>query len=145
MDLTPIRHRYALTCEPHHAFEVFTGSMGQWWHPMYTADSDTFTDVEVQPRQGGSVVEVHTNGDRHVWGEVVDYEPPTRFSYTSNLALEGGDPSLVTAVFTPQAGGGTTFDFEHGGWNESNAAQRDKFNEWPTILDRFVDLAHRGD
>jgi hypothetical protein len=36
---------------------------------------------------------------------------------------------------------GCNFRFEHGGWNDGNAADRDKVSEWPEILDRFVALA----
>jgi hypothetical protein len=31
--------------------------------------------------------------------------------------------------------------FEHGGWTEATAAVREKFGDWPVMLDRFAALA----
>ncbi|HMI70012.1 MAG TPA: hypothetical protein VK510_08455 [Solirubrobacteraceae bacterium] len=33
----------------------------------------------------------------------------------------------------------------HGGWTEASAAVREKFGDWPVLLDRFVELADSDD
>jgi uncharacterized protein YndB with AHSA1/START domain len=144
MTIEPVREHYDLTSDPAHAFETYVNRIGEWWHPLYTEGADTFDGVTIEPSVGGSVVERHRDGRRFEWGTVRSIEPAREISYTSNLGQAGGDPTLVSVRFEPAAGGGTSVDFEHGGWNETNAADRAKFTDWRLILDRFAHLADEG-
>jgi hypothetical protein len=120
MTIEPVREHYDLKSDPVHAFVTYVNRIGEWWHPLYTDGADTFDGVTIAPEVGGNVVE------------------------RSNLGQNGGDPTLVRVRFGPAPGGGTSVDFEHGGWNETNAADRPKFTDWPLILDRFAQLADEG-
>jgi hypothetical protein len=34
--------------------------------------------------------------------------------------------------------------FAHGGWTDANVAVREKFGDWPIMLERFATLAETG-
>ena len=40
-----------------------------------------------------------------------------------------------------EAGSHCTLRFAHGGWTKANVAGREKFGDWPVMLDRLVALA----
>lgn len=57
------------------------------------------------------------------------------------LAQDSDHPSEVAVEFAPADGTGCAVRLAHGGWTEANAASREKFGDWPVILDRFEALA----
>jgi uncharacterized protein YndB with AHSA1/START domain len=144
MSLEPLREHYDLTSPPTHAYETYVTRIGDWWHPLYSGNPDTFDGVSIEPVVGGVVVERHRDARRVEWGRIRSIEPGRAISYSSNLGQRGGDPTVVTVRFEPAAGGGTAVEFEHGGWNETNAAARPRFTDWRLILDRFAQLADEG-
>ncbi|GAA1619623.1 hypothetical protein GCM10009744_02880 [Kribbella alba] len=135
MGFEAIVHEYDLRCGAEQAFEVYVA--GQWWHPKYTPDPGSFEKLTIGPE---SVVLTHRGLGEFVIGQVVESSPPSRLVYTSTLAQTPEWPSEITVAFTPGADG-CHIGFEHGGWNDGNAADRKKFSDWPEILDRFVALA----
>jgi hypothetical protein len=75
---------------------------------------------------------------------VTVWEPGRRLVHTFTLAQDPAHPSEVAVEFLP-AGEGCTVRFAHGGWNEGNAAVREKFGDWDMLLDRFAALAEQPD
>lgn len=138
--LTPITLGRRLRCSARHAFAVYTGRIGEWWDPRYTANPDTLEHVTIEPRVGGRVYATHFDLGRHDWGEVTEWEPGRRLVHTFTLAQDPESPSVVAAVFE-EAGAGSIFRFAHGGWTETNAEHRRKFGDWPVMLGRFAALA----
>jgi hypothetical protein len=140
-DLVPITHACTLRCAPDHAFKTYTSKISEWWDPGYTANPETFEGVTIEPRAGGRIYAMHSDLGEHHWGEVMVWEPGDRLVHTFVLAQEAADPSEVAVVFTRNETGGTDVHFAHGGWRESNAGVREKFSDWPILLDRFAALA----
>ena len=140
--LLPITFEYRLPCDAARAFETYTGRIGEWWHPRYSADAETFEGVTIEPRAGGRVYAVHSDIDigEHEWGEVTVWEPGRRLVHTFTLAQDPAHPSEVSVEFVPD-GEGCVVRFAHGGWTEANVADRRKFGDWPVMLDRFAALA----
>ena len=138
-----IVHQYDLRCPAARAFEVYVGRTGDWWHPDYTPDPASFEDLTIEPGAGGRVFLTHRGMGEFDIGRVTVWEPPERLVYSSVLGQEPDQPSEIAVTLTPR-GGGCRFRFEHGGWHAGNAADRDKFTEWPRILDRFVSLAEQS-
>jgi hypothetical protein len=143
MTLEPIVHEYDLGCRPEEAFDAYANHIGEWWHPNYTANPETFETVSIEPRVGGRVYESHKGGDELDWGRVTVWEPGRRLVYSSRLALPPDHSSEITVRFTAE-GRGCRVRFEHGGWNERSAASRAKFSDWRIILDRFAARANRS-
>lgn len=144
MSLEPIRHELVVRCTPERGFEKYATRMGEWWHPLYTADAVSFSGVTVETRVGGRVVETHAGGAEYEWGRVTAWEPGRRFGYTSTLAQAQDVPSEIVVRFAPHPDG-CAVRFEHGGWTDGNASDRRKFGDWPVILARFAALAETED
>jgi uncharacterized protein YndB with AHSA1/START domain len=136
----PITFEYALGCSSEDAFDAYTGRIGEWWDPRYTANAETLVGVTVEPRLGGRLYATHRDLGEHDWGEVTAWEPGRRLVHTFNLAQDPRHPSEVAVEFVP-AGDGCIVHFAHGGWTDANAAERKKFGDWPALLERFVALA----
>jgi hypothetical protein len=143
---SPITYEYSLGCSAEHAFATYTGRIGEWWDPRYTANAETLQGVTIEPRVGGRVYATHSDMGKDDWGEVTVWEPGRRLVHTFTLAQDVEHPSEVAVEFAPGGGQGAagtscTLRFAHGGWTEANAAVRKKFGDWPVMLDRFVALA----
>jgi hypothetical protein len=139
-DLAPIAYDYVLACSAAEAFDVYVGRIGEWWDPRYTANPETLETVVIQPLVGGRVFARHTDLGDDDWGEVTTWEPGRRLVHTFVLAQDLDHPSEVDVEFAPGDGGACTMRFAHGGWNDANAGDRDKFGDWPVILERYVAL-----
>jgi hypothetical protein len=137
----PIVHEYALRCDPESAFVIYTTRIGDWWDPRYSANPETFTSVTIEPWVSGRIYASHEDLGQHDWGEVTLWQPGRRVVHTFTLAQDPSHPSEVAAKFEPgEDGPGCILRFEHGGWNETNAATREEFGDWPVMLDRFAAL-----
>jgi hypothetical protein len=138
--LPPITHERSLRCDPARAFSTYTGRISEWWDPRYTANAETLEGVTIEPRVGGRVYATHSDMGEHDWGEVTVWEPGQRLVHSFTLAQDPQHPSEVAVEFVGEAGGCTVL-FAHGGWSDANAKDREKFGDWPIMLDRFAALA----
>lgn len=136
MNLDPIAHELSLSCSAEEAFGAYTERIGDWWDPRYTANAETLESVTIEPRVGGRVYATHSDIGEHDWGEVIVWEPGRRLVHTFTLAQDPAHPSEVAVEF-----GDGRVRLVHGGWTQANAAAREKFNDWPVLLDRFVSRA----
>jgi hypothetical protein len=141
--VSPITHERSLRCDPEHAFATYTGRISEWWDPRYTANADTLEGVTIEPRVGGHVYATHRDMGEHDWGEVTVWEPGRRLVHSFTLAQDPQHPSEVAVEFVDEAGS-CTVRFAHGGWTEASAKDREKFGDWPIMLDRFTALADAG-
>jgi hypothetical protein len=136
----PIAYEYELPCDAESAFDAYTGRIGEWWSPRYTANAETLETVVVEPRIGGRVYARHTDLGEDDWGEVTVWEPGRRLVHTFTIAQDPAHPSEVEVEFVPDAVQGCTMRFAHGGWTDANASARPKFGDWRVMLDRFAAL-----
>jgi hypothetical protein len=139
-----ITHDFPLRCSAEHAFAMYTGRIGEWWDPRYTANADTLQGVTIEPHVGGRVYATHDDVGEDDWGEVTIWEPGRRLVHTFTLAQDSQFPSEVAVEFRSderEGGTGCTVRFAHGGWAEANAEVRKKFGDWRVMLDRFAALA----
>jgi hypothetical protein len=139
-DRSPLTHERSLRCGPEHAFATYTRRISEWWDPRYTANADTLQAVTIEPRLGGRVYATHSDMGEHDWGEVTVWAPGERLVHSFTLAQDPQHPSKVAVEFEADAGG-CTVRFAHGGWTEASAKDREKFGDWPIMLDRFAALA----
>jgi Activator of Hsp90 ATPase homolog 1-like protein len=138
----PIVHECRLHCSPERAFAAYADRIGEWWDPRYTANAHTLESVVIEPRVGGRVYAVHGDTGKDDWGEVTVWEPGRRLVHTFTLAQDPQHPSEVAVEFAMGEGGaGCNVRFAHGGWTQAKAEVREKFSDWPMMLDRFAALA----
>jgi hypothetical protein len=127
-DLSPIRFEFRLACTEQHAFDTYTGRIGEWWDPSYTASAETYEGVTIEQREDGRVVERHRGGIEHEWGRITVWAPGKRLVHSFALAQDPAHPSEVAVEFEA-ARDGCLVRFAHGGWTPENASNRKKFGD----------------
>jgi uncharacterized protein YndB with AHSA1/START domain len=83
------------------AFEYFTVEMSSWWNADHHIIEAPFERMVFEPRVGGDIYDVGTDGSECRWSRVLAYEPPRRlvFSWdiTTDWKLET-DPTTTSAT-----------------------------------------------
>jgi uncharacterized protein YndB with AHSA1/START domain len=127
------------------AFELFTAHIGAWWplrtHGVFEADSAGVAFVD------GRLIERCLDGRTAVWGDVLEWTPPSLVRFTWHAGHENPDPAgEVEVTFTAQEGG-TRVLLVHRGWEaygEDAARRRSSYvgpNAWGSVLDHYNDVA----
>jgi hypothetical protein len=122
------------------AFRHFTERMHEWWPVMaHSIGEEKVATLVFEPRAGGRVFEVWSNGDEADWADVLEWDPPHRF----RLAWHPNESGLSTDVevtFVPVEAG-TKVDLVHRGWeilgDDAIAAHKSYSGGWLVVLDRF--------
>ena len=143
--IEPIRLDFEVSCDPEHAFEVWTMRIGQWWPNDHTVSAEPGLKVILEARVGGRIFERRNNGIEHDWGEVTVWEPPTRLGYTWHLNRDRKDATEVEIRFTELGAGATRVEIEHRGWERlgrEGVSWRDRNRGgWATLLPHYVAAA----
>ena len=130
---------------PRDAFDLFTTRITEWW-PLdkgHSLSADRAASCAIEPFAGGRVFERSLDGEEHVWGEVLAYEPPHRVAMTWHPG--GGPATEVEVRFTP-ADDGTFVELEHRGWEvfgeQAEEARLGYLQGWPFVFgERFRSAA----
>lgn len=122
---------------PGDAFRTFVGRIDDWWPREYALGGERTERIVLEPREGGRVYELDTDGAEHPWGTVLVYEPPTR------LVLSWGLNGSQVEVRFSANDGGTRVELEHRGWeNLEDGQERAQYDAgWDVILARYVHVA----
>ncbi len=134
------------------AFKVFTDDIGTWWDPDHhlLPEGTTLTAMVFEPRVGGHVYDVVSDGSECRWSRVLAYEPPERvvFSWDINLQWEIETDldrtSEVEVSFIAEAPDRTRVELEHrnldrhgDGWEQMRAAVGSD-GGWPSGMNRYA-------
>jgi len=137
------------------AFSVFTDEIGTWWDPDHhlLSEGTTLKEMVFEPRVGGHVYDVASDGSECRWSRVLAYDPPERVVFSWDINLQWGvetdldKTSEVEVRFIAEAPERTRVELEHrnldrhgDGWE----AARDGVGGdqgWPLYLERFADQA----
>ena len=111
---------FMVSCEPAHAFDVWTRRIGLWWPSSHSVSEDPELTVTIEPRVGGRIFERTTDGAEHDWGEVIAWEPPTRLVYRWHLRQDRADATEVEIAFG-SAPEGAEVRISHRGWDRLGA------------------------
>lgn len=118
--IEPIELAFTVPCEPDHAFEVWTERTTLWWPPSHSVSQDPDLAIVIEPKVGGRIFERTSDGAEHDWGEVLAWEPPSRFAYLWHLRQDRADASEVEISFAP-AEAGAEVRIVHRGWERLGA------------------------
>ena len=142
--IEPLRLAFEVRCPPEHAFMVWTERIGAWWPADHTATGEANLQIVLEGRVGGRIFERSVDGTEHDWGEVLIWEPPTRFGYLWHLRRDRADATEVEIHFRPD-GAATRVEIEHRGWERLGAegqTWRDRnMGGWSTLLPHFIAAA----
>jgi hypothetical protein len=97
-----------------HTFNVFVRTIGTWWPAQpFSAGGERVRDVTIERFVGGRIYETWDDGSCVEWGQVLTWQPPTRFAMTWN-----GTPRVteVELTFNQLGQNLTRVTVEHRGW-----------------------------
>jgi uncharacterized protein YndB with AHSA1/START domain len=135
------------------AFRFFTEEMERWWNPDHHIIEAPVARMVFEPRAGGAVYDVGTDGSECRWARVLVYEPPHRVVFSWDIGLDWKvepDPAKTSEVEVDfdDAGEGRTrvrlthrhLDRHGEGWEQMREAVGSP-GGWPAGLDRFASFA----
>lgn len=137
-----VTHRIEVALGVEQAFALFTDGLSRWW-PLrsHSCAGDDALDVVFEPRVGGAVTEISRGGERHAWGTLTSWQPPTHFAMTWHPAQPSELATKVSVRFTA-AGTGCVVELEHDGWaarGADAAPLRDEYQHgWGMVLGRYA-------
>ena len=74
----PIHASIVVEAPIDHAFEVFTAGIGSWWPEKNHILQAELAEMVFEPKVGGHIYDVGTDGSESRWARVLAYEPPDR-------------------------------------------------------------------
>ena len=150
---TAVRTSITVEAPIERAFSVFTDEIGTWWDPDHhlLPEGTTLTAMVFEPRVGGHVYDVVSDGSECRWSRVLAYDPPERvvFSWDINVRWEiETDPERASEVevrFIAEAPDRTRVELEHrnldrhgDGWEQMRDAVGSD-GGWPSGVQRYAD------
>lgn len=146
--LAPVEKELRVRLAPASAFDLFTREMSHWWplatHSCAGADAQAVT---FPMEEGGQVIEQAKNGSRHIWGEVLAWEPPHRFAMTWHPGSSAAQATRLEVRFSAAEDGGTIVRLRHDGWaaRPDGAQARGGYAQgWESVLACYVALTTAG-
>jgi len=142
-----IRRSIHVKASPERAFDVFTRGIESWWplatHSIGAMRGGHPQELHLELHEGGRFYEV-TDGEQHLWGRVLTYDPPSRV--TIEWHVNPTNPATEIDVrFTPEDGG-TRVDLVHSGWERfddptETRASYDSDDGWTSVVANYANAA----
>jgi uncharacterized protein YndB with AHSA1/START domain len=101
------------------AFRTFTTDMGSWWPVEHHVGEGVFDRLVFEPKVGGDVYDVATDGSRCRWARVLAYDPPERVVISWDISLawqievDLAKTSEIEVRFVKTGARTTTVELEH--------------------------------
>ena len=142
-ELPPVVRTIEVARSAKDAFRIFTEETLAWWPQTRTrarsALGEKTAAITIEPRTGGRVYETVSTGEEIDWGEVVAFQPPSRFAMRFWIAFpreQGGD---VEVRFEPLGAERCRVTLSHAGWErfgaEANAVRERFVPGWAEVFD----------
>jgi uncharacterized protein YndB with AHSA1/START domain len=102
-----------------HAFAVFTEDMASWWPQEHHILQAPLARMVFEPKVGGAIYDVGTDGSECHWARVLAYEPPHRIVFSWDISMQWQietDPAKASEVevrFVADGPGRTRVELEH--------------------------------
>jgi uncharacterized protein YndB with AHSA1/START domain len=132
------------------AFSVFTEGIDSWFPREYNLLDVDIAKRVFEPREGGQVYDVGTDGSECHWARVLAWEPPIRVAISWDISpqwqieADHARTSEVEVHFTPEGEDRTRVELEHrnlerhgDGW-ESLRDTLGSEGGWPGCLQRLA-------
>jgi len=146
----PVRASIVVEAPVERAFETFTNDMLSWWPQDHHIVEGEVAQMVFEPRVGGDVYDVTTDGRRCRWARVLAYDPPERVAFSWDVdprwEIET-DPARISEVevrFAAEGPDRTRVELEHRhlerhgeGWEGMHGAV-DSPAGWSSTLQAFA-------
>jgi uncharacterized protein YndB with AHSA1/START domain len=143
--IAAVDHTVNVPLTPSEAFELFTGQMLRWW-PLssHSCSGASAKQLAVEPRVGGRLTEHAADGTVHLWGTVLEWDPPRGLAMTWHPGVPEAEATRVRVQFMGN-GPFTDVRIVHDGWEARGAdaaAKRGQYETgWPLVLARYAESA----
>jgi len=152
----PIVRSVTVRCPIERAFRLFTEETDTWW-PLETHSiavdqglDERAEALRLEPRRGGRLEEVLSDGSTRRWATVKVWEPPDRVVYSWKPNELPTPPTEVEARFIRE-GESIRLDLVHRGWaglGDYESEIRPLYESdggWSLVLGRFREVAESKD
>jgi len=101
------------------AFQTFPEDIGSWWPEEHHIIEAPLARMVFEPRTGGNVYDVGTDGSESRWARVLAWEPPARVVFSWDISPQWQietDPARASEVevsFTAEGPQRTRVELEH--------------------------------
>lgn len=117
-NLEPILIEVEVPRSPEEAFRLFTESIATWWPLETHSIEEGRAELHFEGRVGGDIYERLSDGRRHVWGTVLDWQPWSYVTFTWHPGREPEGAQEVEIRFVATALG-TRVSLVHRGWERA--------------------------
>ena len=152
----PVRKNVRVRANAARAFRIFTEGIDTWWPKTHHIGKSPMTKAVIEGRVGGRCYSDQEDGTQCDWGQILVWEPPTRFvmawqvTPTWQFEPDLAKCSEFEVTFTPSEDGTTWVELEHrhferhgaGGNNMRN--QVDQPGGWGQLMELFRAEAERA-
>ena len=117
----PVRQATLVRSGIAHTFDTFVRTIAVWW-PLrpFSAGGERVRDVTFERRLGGRVYETWDDGTEVDWGELLVWEPPTRFTMTWTSTPVLTEVEITFTALGPEL---TRVAVEHRSWERLSEEQ----------------------
>jgi hypothetical protein len=117
----PVHASTLVRSDQAHTFDTFVRTIGTWW-PVdpFSAGRELVRDVTIEGLVGGRVYETWDDGTTTDWGQIIAWDPPTRFAMTWNGTPQPTEVELHFSALGPSL---TRVEVEHCGWEALSVDQ----------------------
>jgi uncharacterized protein YndB with AHSA1/START domain len=156
-DAAVVRREIVVNAPIEQAFTVFTDRFGDFKPPEHNLLRVPIAETVFEPKVGGNIVDIGTDGSECRWARILAYDPPHRVVFSWNIGptwqveTDPEQTSEVEVTFTAETPGRTRVELEHRhidrhgpGWE----SVRDGIGHdqgWPLYLDRYAALFGQDD
>jgi hypothetical protein len=122
--LDPIVRSIEVSCGQKRAFEIFLNEMDSWWplgkFTISAMRGAPARSIRVEPKHGGKIVEIASDGTEYEWGTIKSYDPPNFVSIDFHIPPPDDETadsrSLLELRFTALEKKRTRVDLTQSNW-----------------------------
>jgi uncharacterized protein YndB with AHSA1/START domain len=117
-EIPPIRRSILVSWDPETAFRKFTAEFASWWPTKtHSIGGEKLNQVIFEQHLGGRIFEEHQDGRRFQWGEILEWQPPLRLSFSWHPSRDSSTAQHVEIEFVRVAEG-TRLQLTSTGWEK---------------------------
>jgi uncharacterized protein YndB with AHSA1/START domain len=142
MSIPPVERSISVDWDPSTAFRRFVLNFGKWWPwRTHSVGGERVKTIVFEPAVGGRIFEEHIDGRRFQWGQVLEWDPPSRVKFTFHAGRAPETAQEVEVRFIPEKQG-TRVELVASNWEKwgpkATRARRGYDLGWAYILNLWA-------
>ncbi len=149
--LDPLVKTIDVPCTQAMAFDVFIAEMDTWW-PLGIFTTSAMNGapargIQIEAREGGTIIEIGSDGTETLWGHIEHYEPHHRLALRFHIPRPGEEVdqrSLVEVTFTPLSLSETRVQLAQSDWEAFGSRAKDMQGGYGGGWDKIFTIAYKS-